>query len=272
MVSLDLPTLLPQVVGIARLAGAKIMEIYGQDDFGVVHKDDNSPLTLADVAANEVIVAGLKALSPSLPVLSEETKALPYTERQLWDASWLVDPIDGTKEFIKRNGEFTVNIALIQNGIPQLGVVFAPALDVIYAAAVGLGATKQTQDHAPTLIQTRVYASGSPLQVVASRSHAGAETEAYLEAITQSGIPIDVVSIGSSLKFCLVAEGRANIYPRFGPTMEWDTAAAQCIVEQAGGTVTTMAGERLTYNRENLLNPYFMVNGNATFPWQRYLP
>jgi len=264
-----LPTLLPDVLALARQAGTKIMEIYGQEDFGVVSKDDQSPLTSADLAANEMIVTGLAGLSPRLPILSEEAKALPFSERQQWQASWVVDPIDGTKEFIKRNGEFTVNIALIHHGVPILGVVYAPALGVMYFGAAGLGAFKQMDDGDPQPIQVCAYDLGSPVQVVASRSHAGPETEAFLDRIECAGIPVEVESTGSSLKFCWVAEGKAHLYPRFGPTMEWDTAAAQCVVEQAGGTVTTLSGDRLTYNREQLLNPYFVVVGS--FPWQHYV-
>ncbi len=264
-----LPALLPDVLALARQAGSKIMTIYEQEDFGVVSKEDQSPLTVADLAANGVIVAGLEGLSPRLPILSEEVKALPYSERQQWQAAWLVDPLDGTKEFIKRNGEFTVNIALIQEGIPILGVVYAPALGVMYYGVRGLGAFKQEGDRQPQPIQVRAYEAGSPVQVVTSRSHAGPETEAFVQRIKGGGIPVELVSTGSSLKFCWVAEGKAHVYPRFGPTMAWDTAAAQGVVEQAGGTVTTLQGERLTYNREHLLNPYFVAAG--TFPWQHYV-
>lgn len=265
---MDVPALVANVVTLARQAGDKILEIYEQEDLGVVNKADHSPLTLADLAAHQIIVEGLTNLTPAWPILSEESKTIPYHERQSWQHFWLVDPLDGTKEFIQRNGEFTVNIALINDGIPMLGVVYAPVLGIAYGAAQDWGAFRYRGEQEPERIQVRTYQPGSVLQVVASRSHAGPETEEFLQRLESQGLEVEVVSRGSSLKFCLVAEGQADLYPRFGPTMVWDTAAAQCVVEQAGGSVTTLAGERLTYDREALLNPYFVAAGS--FPWQDY--
>jgi len=253
------------VADIAREAGAKIMEVYESADFGVETKADDSPLTKADLASHHVIVAALEALTPDIPVLSEESKAMPYSGRKDWTLFWLVDPLDGTKEFVKRNGEFTVNIALIDNGKPVLGVIYIPVTGETYQAATGYGA-----ERAGKTLQANKQVADS-LKVVASRSHAGAETEAYFKRVKED-YTLELVSKGSSLKFCLVAAGEAALYPRFGPTMEWDTAAAQCIVEQAGGAVTTMDGAPLRYNKENLLNPYFVVSSPALQDiWPKYL-
>ena len=231
------------------------MQVYGGDDFGTVTKADNSPLTKADLASNKVILEQLQALTPDVPVLSEESKHLPYTERKDWGRFWLVDPLDGTKEFIKQNGEFTVNIALIEDGAPIFGVVYAPALKLTYWAAAGVGAFKGTDTQTP--IEASDYGGGT-LKLVASRSHAGAATEA-LVAELERDTAVELVSIGSSLKLCLVADAQAHLYPRFGPTMEWDTAAAQCVAEQAGALVREPGGGALRYNKENLLNPHFIV-------------
>ncbi|MBW4698761.1 MAG: 3'(2'),5'-bisphosphate nucleotidase CysQ [Aphanocapsa lilacina HA4352-LM1] len=261
MQSLTLSTqLIQQVVNLARRAGEAIMEIYNQADVGTVYKEDNSPLTQADLVSHRLIVGELTKLTPDLPVLSEESRSKPYEERRTWSRFWLVDPIDGTKEFIKRNGEFTVNIALIEDGEPVAGVVHAPAVQTTYWSARGLGAFKQTAAAAAQPIRAAVPAS-APMLVVASRSHSGAETEAFLAKLRELG-DIDVISIGSSLKLCLVAEGAAHLYPRYGPTMEWDTAAAHSVVVEAGGTVTNLKGETLQYNKADLLNPYFAVLGD----------
>ncbi len=263
MTSLPLESLSPELLQLATQAGQAIMEIYDQGDVEITQKDDNSPLTQADLASNRVIVAGLKSLDPQLPILSEEAKAVPYEERQGWSQFWLVDPLDGTKEFIKRNGEFTVNIALVENGTPVFGVVHAPAIHTTYWGISGVGAFKQTQtDPMPQPLTTRAYPEPI-LKIVASRSHAGAETGAFLEQLKAAQGDLEVVSIGSSMKLCLVAEGSAHLYPRFGPTMEWDTAAAHCIVVQAGGQVTDLQGQPLHYNKPDLLNPYFMVAGQS---------
>lgn len=269
----DLESLMPKISAIAGEAGNAIMDIYAQTDLGTTYKADDSPLTRADMVSHHLILNALQTLEPQLPVLSEESKSLPYEERQQWSAFWLVDPIDGTKEFIKRNGEFTVNIALVVNGVPELGVVHAPALHTTYSAAQGIGAFKKTAEKDPVTICTtgEQHHPGTGLKVVASRSHAGPETESFLASLKQSVGDIETLSVGSSLKLCLVAEGAAQLYPRFGPTMEWDTAAAQCVVEQAGGSVSNLQGQRLHYNKPNLLNPYFMVCGVSALSWQDHV-
>ena len=249
----DLNALIPELIQTAEAAGQAIMKVYESDDFGTVTKADDSPLTEADLASNAVILERLHALTPDVPVLSEESKALPYAERKTWTRFWLVDPLDGTKEFIKRNGEFTVNIALIDGDTPVFGVVHAPALGLTYWAAAGVGAFRGADER----IEARTYEGGT-LNLVASRSHAGAATEALVAELEET-TPVELVSSGSSLKLCLVADGSAHLYPRFGPTMEWDTAAAQCVAEQAGAPVREPGGGPLRYNKENLLNPHFIV-------------
>lgn len=251
-------------------AGSAILEIY-ERDFSVENKADKSPLTEADKAAHRIICKALA--TTGLPVLSEESKTIPYEIRKTWTKYWLVDPLDGTKEFIKKNGEFTVNIALIENGKPVLGVVYAPVLKTIYSGVVGQGAFRIFIDSAlqvSELLAGQFSNIGTSLpcekpeegviRVVASRSHMNPETEEFIAALEQKG-RIELVSSGSSLKLCMVAEGRADIYPRIAPTMEWDTAAAQAVVEASGGTVVQYGvGEPLCYNKENLLNPFFVVS------------
>jgi len=258
------------LIELARKAGAAILDIY-QSDFAIEHKEDRSPLTAADLASHRLIVAGLGALTPDIPCLSEESKALPFATRQGWERYWLIDPLDGTKEFIKRNGEFTVNIALIEHGVPVLGVVFAPVLGVVYAGGQGTGAFRQQGDG--ERIPIRVTAPHqSPLRVVGSRSHAGDRLGAYLERLGAQLGEYQMLSMGSSLKLCLVAEGKADLYPRLGPTSEWDTAAAQAVVEAAGGRVTDLGLQPLRYNRkDSLLNPHFLVFGDPAVAWSQYL-
>jgi 3'(2'), 5'-bisphosphate nucleotidase len=263
----SLEWLIPQVVALATEAGDAVMEIYSQDDFGTTYKENDSPLTRADMAAHCLILEQLQVLTPNLPTLSEESKSIPYESRQNWGTFWLIDPLDGTKEFIKRNGEFTVNIALIENGEPVLGVVHAPALDITYWAAKGLGAFKRTKEKVTQQIRVSDYREGT-LKIVASRSHAGESLTQFLQTISN----YECVSMGSSLKLCLVAEGTAHLYPRLGPTMEWDVAAAQCVVTEAGGTLTDLDGDTLRYNKPNLLNPYFIVSGSPAYPWQPLVP
>jgi len=265
--AIDVNALLEPVQALAADAGRRIVEIYATA-FEVEHKDDKSPLTAADLASHETIVAGLQQLTPDIPVLSEESASIPYAERSQWARFWLVDPLDGTKEFIKRNGEFTVNIALIEGREPVLGVVYIPVTRICYCAARGVGAFKQEPGQTAQRITVASLADG-PARVVGSRSHRGESLDAFLARLGEH----DMVSIGSSLKFCLVAEGRADIYPRLGPTSEWDTAAAQCVVEAAGGQVLAVNGERLAYNtKESLLNPHFLVIGDSHRDWLGYLP
>jgi 3'(2'), 5'-bisphosphate nucleotidase len=262
-----LQKLIEPVIGIAQAAGVKIVEIYNRG-FSVEHKADKSPLTEADVAAHETIVQGLSALTPELPVLSEESAALPFSERTQWRRYWLVDPLDGTREFVKRNGEFTVNIALIEDHAPVLGVILVPVTGLCYYAARGGGAFRREPGGKATALHVRPL-DRSHVIVAGSRSHAGDTLAAFLANVGSH----ELISMGSSLKSCLVAEGRADVYPRLGPTSEWDTAAAHCIVEEAGGRVTDTAMRPLRYNtKESLLNPDFFVSGDPGHDWSRYLP
>lgn len=259
----DLPTaLLASIAELARRAGDRILEVYAHP-FEVTRKADESPLTIADIRAHQVIVAGLAALTPQIPVLSEEASDIPFRVRKAWSRYWLVDPLDGTKEFVSRNGEFTVNIALIDDHVPVLGVVSVPTRRTVYTGSRSGGAFRQIAEQAATPIH--VTQDVPPvLRVVGSRSHRDAETD---ERISRLG-PHELVAVGSSLKFCLIAEGQADFYPRFGPTSEWDTAAAQAVVEAAGGAVTTLDGQPLRYNtKESLLNPGFLVFADRTRPW-----
>lgn len=254
--------LLADVVTLARRAGDAILGVYGQQ-FEVTNKADQSPLTLADTQSHEVIVHGLRALTPDVPVLSEEASEIPYSERREWRRYWLVDPLDGTKEFVSRNGEFTVNIALIDGHEPVLGVVHVPVTNTTYTGARGAGATRQTGHEPAVAIRTTVPAP-TPLRIVGSRSHRDAVLDRYLPRLE----PYQLVAVGSSIKFCLVAEGSADFYPRFGLTSEWDTAAAQAVVEAAGGRVIQTDGQPLRYNaKAELLNPHFLVSGDPTRDW-----
>ena len=264
---LDIAAWLVPVTTLAHQAGEKILEIYNSDEFSVQEKDDKSPLTAADLASHHAILDGLQVLTPEIPVLSEESANLPYAERKAWRRYWLVDPLDGTREFIKRNGEFTVNIALIEDGVPVLSVVHVPVSGVCYSACRGQGAFKQEPDGEPQPIRVRKLGEG-PVMVVGSRSHRGDSLVRFLEKLGEH----EMVGMGSSLKLCLVAEGAADVYPRLGPTSEWDTAAAQCVVEQAGGYVTDTDMQPLHYNtKDSLLNPYFLVFGDNSRDWSAYL-
>ena len=260
--SAHLSQTLQAVLDISVEAGNRIMAVYGSEDFGVTSKDDASPLTQADLAAHRHIVAELEKLEPKYPVLSEEDADIDWATRQSWTRLWLVDPLDGTKEFIKRNGDFTVNIALIENGTPIMGVVHAPALNITYLAAEGEGAFK-IENGSRNSITTRKVPK-VPAFVV-SRSHKDEKLARLLDEAPEH----EAVSRGSSLKFCQVAEGSADLYPRTGPTSEWDTAAGQCVAEQAGGQVLRLPElTRLSYNqKESLLNPLFAVIADPTHDW-----
>ena len=244
---------LDKIETIAKEAGKAIMEIY-KEDFEVKYKEDESPLTKADLIANSIICEELSKLYSDIPILSEENKAVPYEKRKDWEYYWCIDPIDGTKEFIQKNGEFTVNIALIEKGTPVLGVVYAPAIDELYTAKKGEGAFKNGK-------RLPLKTNQNPqkeLLVVASKSHLSKETQEFIDTLKAQ--KIKQVSKGSSLKLCMVAEGSADIYPRLAPTMEWDTAAADAIVREAGKVSYIFdTKEALCYNKENLLNPWFIV-------------
>lgn len=255
-----------EVVKLAQRAGDAILSVYS-GQFEVTHKSDESPLTLADLRSHEIISQGLRALTPDVPVLSEEASDVPFEQRRQWTRYWLVDPLDGTKEFVSRNGEFTVNIALIENNAPVLGVVHVPVTSTSYTGVADAGAFRQIDGQPPERLQVRSPA-GSPLRIVGSRSHRGDTLDRYLPKLA----PYELVAVGSSLKFCLVAEGSADFYPRFGPTSEWDTAAAQAVVEAAGGAVIETNGEPLRYNtKADLLNPHFLVYGDRGRDWLKIL-
>lgn len=239
------------IKNIALLAAKKVLTIYEQE-FSVNYKEDNSPLTQADLQANKIICEFLESNYPNIPILSEENQTINYTDRKKWTYYWCIDPIDGTKEFIKKNGEFTINIALIHNTTPVLGVVYAPVLKVMYSAKKGEGAFKNN-------IKLPIQRADNNFIIVASKSHLSKENEQYIKNIKTNKTK-KLFSIGSSLKLCMVAEGSADIYPRLSPTMEWDTAAADAIVREAGKMCYILETKSpLLYNKENLLNPFFEV-------------
>jgi 3'(2'), 5'-bisphosphate nucleotidase len=268
---------LEALITIAKEAGAAILEVYGKEDFGIEIKADESPLTKADLAAHEIIMAGLNKIAPDIPVLSEESTEIPFSERRKWQRYFLVDPLDGTKEFINRNGEFTVNIALIDEGIPVMGVVYVPVKAVTYAG-VQLEETSAFVERdgdrfeiSSRNLQERLR-NNEPLTIVASRRHGGEALQACLEVLEDKFSAVESANMGSSLKLCLVAEGKADLYPRLAPTSEWDTAAAQAVVEAAGGRVVDVNLMPLRYNsKDSLLNPFFYVIGDKSFPWNDIL-
>lgn len=252
---------------LARVAGQRIVELYATD-VCVEIKPDNTPVTAADHAAHDVLLCGLASLKPSLPVLSEESEHVPFDERHRWSAYWLIDPLDGTREFIRRNGEFSVNVALVINNRPVIGIVHAPVLDVSYMAIRGQGAWKQVETDDPVGI--RVRNAPKRVTVALSRSHSrSCPVQKFLDAIGSH----DEIAMGSALKSCLVAEGIADVYARLGPTGEWDTAAAQVIVEEAGGCIIDTRRRKLRYNmRDSLVNPSFLVFGDDRIDWCEHLP
>lgn len=259
--------LIEPVVALAKDAGDRILEVYATD-FDVQSKDDASPLTQADLASHRTIAAGLAALTPTIPIVSEEDGLPGYDVRGQWSRYWLIDPLDGTKEFVNRNGEFTVNIALIDDHKPVFGVVRVPVQEKTYVGCEGYGADVRIDGGEPAKIAV-ASVSSSPVRVVGSRSHRGASLDAFLDELGD----FELVPMGSSLKFCVVAEGGADVYPRLGPTSEWDTAAAQAVVEQAGGSVVKLDGKPLNYNeKEDILNPFFVVVGASDRDWLALLP
>lgn len=268
MVIDDTYTLLPKIIDLIIAAGDAVMKVYNAP-FEVEYKEDNSPLTLADKLSHEIIATSLKKWSAA-PVLSEEMKEVSYSERKNWDKFWLVDPLDGTKEFVKRNGEFTVNIAYIDNTVPVIGLIYIPVQRTLYYAVKTKGAyrIKNPSGYAGRSTE-EIFALSEKLPlpmsrdnytIIASRSHNSAETDLFISKEKEKHGMVDIVSAGSSIKFCLVAEGKADAYPRFAPTMEWDTAAGQVIAEEAGKRVTLNDGKTpLSYNKESLVNPHFIV-------------
>lgn len=260
--------LLDDVIKLAAAAGEKILAVYGTD-FRVTHKPDASPVTEADRLANDLILAGLARLTPAIPIISEEGEQFEFAQRAAWNEVWLIDPLDGTREFVKRNGEFTVNIALVSNHDAVLGVVYAPVGDICYYACRGQGAFKKIGRGNPVALHAKKYLVAESMVVTGSRSNNVGDT---LKTFMNQIGPTRFVPMGSALKSCLIAEGSADIYPRFGPTCEWDTAAAQCIVEAAGGGFTDLNLQPLRYNTRNtMLNPHFLVFGDPAHDWRRVL-
>ena len=255
------------IATLAHEAGEAILEVYATD-FVVQSKSDASPLTRADLASQQRIMAKLKDLTPDIPIISEESSLPPFDERRMWQCYWLIDPLDGTREFVNRNGEFTVNIALIEAGRPVFGVVHVPVQQKTYIGCEGHGAELRDRGGQPLKIRV-ADVSCMPVRVVGSRSHRGASLNAFLAGVGAHNL----VPMGSSLKFCAVAEGTADVYPRLGPTSEWDTAAAQAVVEQAGGAVLQLDGKPLSYNQKSdILNPWFVVLGPMDRDWLALLP
>lgn len=247
------------LIKLVREAGRAAMVFYGPET-EVTLKEDKTPLTAADRASHEILITGLEKLFPGIPVISEEGRIAPFAERAAWKRFWLVDPLDGTKEFIKGNGEFTVNVALVEDGRPVFGIVAAPALGTVYHGGPGRGCFKEGPSAPPAGVKVSSRDGKTGITAVKSRSHPSAELDAYLEGFNITGS----VNVGSSLKFCLVAEGLADLYARFGPTMEWDTAAGHAVLLGAGGRVFEPGGAPLLYNKENLGNgPFIADNGRA---------
>ena len=263
--------LLEQVLNIAVHAGKEILDVY-ENEFEVDYKGDGSPLTMADQRAHNLICRELEVITADIPVLSEESAEAVFRQRLAWSRFWLVDPLDGTKEFVKRNGEFTVNIALIERNRPVLGVVHTPVTSISHFAADNVGAYKCCLNEDNVLERKSIAARTAQkdrITMVASRSHCGEEVEYFRRNVEADWGGIEIASMGSSLKLCLVAEGAADVYPRLGPTSEWDTAAAQAVVEVAGGSVVDLAGEPLRYNKPDILNPWFLVGGPGV-DWTQY--
>lgn len=263
---INLEYLCLNALSIARIAGKKILQIY-DSEYTVEHKQDNTPLTTADLAADKIIRSMLEELTPDIPVLTEESEFIPFKTREQWNRYWLVDPLDGTREFIKRNGEFTVNIALIENHKSIIGAINAPVLQKDYFAWHRGGSFKQLKNELPQQIHTR-KADKNNLVIAGSRSHTSERLRAYLNKLGK----VELLSVGSSLKSCMVAEGIVDLYPRLGLTSEWDTAAAHCIVNEAGGNITQTDSRALYYNtKDSLLNPEFFVFGDTSISWHQYL-
>ncbi|MDI1309844.1 MAG: 3'(2'),5'-bisphosphate nucleotidase CysQ [Methylotenera sp.] len=262
---------LEQVIVIAKTAGDDIMEVYSTD-FNVVKKDDNSPLTQADLAAHQVIVHALSKLTPDIAILSEESDSIGFETRSQWQQYWLIDPLDGTREFVKRNGEFTVNIAFIDQHQSVLGVVYAPVTGLLYYASRKHGAYKQSVESGTHNIHTRALNLNKPT-VAGSRSHSNEKMQQFMHNLESAASVVpELISMGSSLKICLVAEGLADVYPRLGPTSEWDTAAAHCVLQEAGGDIVDLNNQTLLYNtKDSLLNPSFFAKGDTVHDWAIYL-
>lgn len=256
---------------IARRAGQEILKVYQQEDLGVERKQDATPVTVADLRANAVIVKALSELDDIYPILSEESEHSPYAERKHWHRYWLVDPLDGTQEFINGNDQFAVNIALMEGHFPIFGVVYAPVTDTCYWGGESLGAFKQVGGGSVTAIRPRSLDAEKEVIVLGSRSYATPQAASYLEKLKEFYPGLELRPVGSSLKSCHIAEGLADLYPRLGPTCEWDTAAPQAVVEGAGGRLLNSAGERFPYNTgESLVNPDFLVLADPEQGWRTF--
>tara|TARA_Y100001935_G_scaffold221475_1_gene195719 strand:- start:56 stop:838 length:783 start_codon:yes stop_codon:yes gene_type:complete len=254
-----------KIISLAEEAGLVILNIY-KEDFSIYKKDDESPITAADRLSHEIIISKLKKYFPAIPILSEESKKIPFSHRKKWKIYWLIDPLDGTKEFIKRNGEFTVNIALIENGVPIFGVVHQPTEKITYFGGKICPAQKRSNSGTQTIKANLI--SSNPIRIVASKSHGSGLLDTFIEKTKN----YTLLKIGSSLKICLIAEGAADIYPRFGPTSEWDTAAAHAIAKAAGAKITNFQLEDLKYNtKDSLLNPSFIAFADVTKNWLDFL-
>lgn len=269
----NLTALASQLIDIAREAGRVILKVYQQKDLKVRTKEDATPVTSADIAANDVIESRLAKLNLQYPTLCEETVHAPWSERQQWQRYWLVDPLDGTKEFINRNDEFTVNIALVEDHYPLIGVVHIPVTDTTYWGGRRLGAYQQIAGNLQSPIKTRALNPEQEVVVLGSRSYGNSDTHRYLESLRTVFPTLSFKKVGSALKSCQIAAGEADFYPRLGPTSEWDTAAVQGVVEGAGGLFLDPAGERFSYNRKaSLINSNFMVLGDSSVRWTDFWP
>lgn len=266
--NLDIEALL----ALASEAGAAIMDVYARE-IEVSSKPDESPLTEADLRSHGILEQGLMRLTPGIPVFSEEAADVPWSTRRGWQRYWLIDPLDGTKEFINRNGEFTVNVALIENHEAVFGIVGVPAQGVLFWGDTRRQQAFRREAGTTVPIRGRLRQPSQPLVIVASRSHGGERLENYLDAVERLNGPTQRTPVGSSLKLCILAEGKADLYPRLGPTSEWDIAAADAVLRAAGGDLWAADGSRLRYNtRESVLNPEFIAVGDAAYPWKTRLP
>jgi len=260
-------SLLNDIVSLAKQAGSQILKIY-QSDFTVNYKKDKSPITVADLASHEYICQGLRRITPDLPIISEESDLVSFQKRQSWEKYWLIDPLDGTKEFLEKNGEFTINIALIERNKPRLGIIFVPSMNICYFARQGLGAYKQVGEAQPELILSRSWKEEQPIAAVVSRRHGMEELKTFLAQFSS----LNLLYCGSALKFCWLAEGLADIYPRFSPTFEWDIAAGQCILNEAGGLIIDNKGQELQYNMSSSLQiAEFLAVADIRHHWLHYL-
>jgi 3'(2'), 5'-bisphosphate nucleotidase len=257
-----------QLIDLVRAAHVEIMRVYARPVEATL-KADASPLTEADLASHRVLAAGLAALTPSLPVISEEGGIPDAATRAAWAAYWLIDPLDGTKEFLAKNGEFTVNVALVENHRPRLGVVGVPAREQVFVGDVARRVAQRIDAAGVHALRARRYAGARPT-IVASRRHGGERLESALKAIKHAEGAPELRNVGSALKLCLLAEGAADLYPRLAPTCEWDTAAAQAVLEAAGGAVLQLSGKPVAYNKVNILNPEFLAVADRRYDWLRY--